>query len=112
MKKSTKILIISAAILIIALIVFYPYIKAEYLTVKYGDEFNGLEQQTKMMDPASYHKVIEYSKSHATVFYVLSGKGGCVIVFEKENNNWEIVTWEMIWSHYGSADEFYWPYYR
>ncbi len=112
MKKSTKILIISAAILIIALIVFYPYIKAEYLTAKYGDEFNGLEQQTRMMDPASYHKVIEYSKSHATVFYVWSESGGCVMLFEQEDNNWEISTWEVIWSRYGSADEFYWPYYR
>lgn len=63
------------------------------------------------MDPASYHKVVEYSETQAAVFYVHSGKGGSVIIFEKENNEWELVTWKMIWSHYGSAEEFYWPYY-
>ena len=90
--------------------IFLPYLKAEVLTYLYGKEFKGLEQQTKMMDSASYHKVVEYSESQATVFYVLSGKGGCVITFRKEENDWRIVTWKMIWSHYGSADEFYWPY--
>ena len=108
MKKRIIIITIIAALLIV---IFLPYLKAEILTLLYGKEFEGLEQQTRMMDPASYHKVVEYSETQATVFYVHSGKGGCVILSEKENSEWKIVTWQMMWSHYGSAEEFYWPYY-
>lgn len=110
MKKKTIILIF-VFILLFAIIIF-PYLKAEYLTYCYGEEFVGLEQQTQMMDGATYLKVVDYSKNRAQVFYVLSGKGGCVITFDKEVENWKIATWKMIWSHYGSADEFFWPYYK
>ena len=107
-----KRIIITITIVMLLTIVFLPYLKAEFLTYLYGMEFEGLEQQTKMMDSASYHKVLKYSETRAFVFYVIKGKGGCVISFEKENDCWIVVTWEMIWSHYGSADKFYWPYYR
>ena len=107
-KKSIAITIIVILLLVLA---FLPYLKAEVLTYLYGNEFKGLEQQTKMMDSASYYIVVEYSETQAKVFYVLSGKGGCVITFSKQNSSWEIVTWEMVWSHFGSADKFYWPYY-
>lgn len=112
MKASKKILIILVGVLILLLVAFFPYMKAEILTAKHGEEFKGLETQTQMMDFADYYKVIQYSDSSAEVYYVHKNKGGCVIQFEKDDEqNWCITYWKMIWSHYGSANEFYWPYY-
>ena len=113
MKFSKKFLIGLVGVLILLMIIFFPYMKAEILTAKYGEEFRGLETQTQMMDLADYHKVIQYSDSSAEVYYVHKNKGGCVIQFEKDDEqNWCITYWKMIWSHYGSANEFYWPYYK
>ncbi len=111
MSISKKLIIISiVVVVIISLIVFFPYIKAEYLTFRYGDEFSGLEQQTNMLEKAKFYKIISYSKDKATVFYV--SDTGDLITFKKENNEWEMNEWKTIWSTSGSADGFYWPYYR
>ena len=107
-KKPFVILIIFAVILII---IFFPYIKAEYFTLKYGKQFEGLEEQTNMLSNSRYYKVLSYSKSRAKVFYV--SNTGDVITFEKNSQGvWQIKDWYTVWSHYGSADNFYWPYYR
>ena len=57
-KKTVLILIVCTFLL---LILFVPYIKAEILTVKYGDEFIGLQKQTNMLSEAEYYRVISYS---------------------------------------------------
>ena len=111
MKKS-NIIISTGLIILLLLLVFFPYIRAEYLTFRYGNEFIGLEQQTGILYSSTYHKVIEYSEKEATVFYVSSNTDGNVITFKKENNAWILDTWKTIWSFYGSADQFYWPYYK
>ena len=68
MRKTKKTVIIIFAILI--LIIFSPYIKAEYLTLKYGNEFIGLEKETNMLNQAKYHKVFSYSKKQAGFIYI------------------------------------------
>ena len=110
--KKLKIITSIALICLVLLMIFFPYLKAEYLTMRYGDEFIGLEQQTGMLNSPTYHKVVEYSDTQATVCYVESGTCGNIITFQKKNNSWNLLTWKTVWSHYGSADEFYWPYYR
>ena len=34
------------------------------------------------------------------------------IAFKDKNGDWVLGHWETVWSKYGSADGFYWPYYR
>lgn len=80
------------------------------LTLKYGKQFEGLEEQTNMLSNSRYYKVLSYSKSKAKVFYV--SDTGDVITFIKAKDVWEIEEWKTVWSKSGSADSFYWPYYR
>ena len=108
MRKKRKVILILVVLLI--LLVIFPYIKVEYLTIKYGEDFVGLEQQTNMLNPSKYHKVMEYSSIQAKVFYV--SDTGTLITFTKEGTEWVIKSWETVWSTTGSADEFFWPYYR
>lgn len=108
MKKKKRWLWFITALLLI--ILAFPYIKAEYLTARYGDEFAGQEQQTRMLNPAKYYKVIDYSPTQASVFYV--SDTGDVITFDKTEDGWQMTDWETIWATTGSSDEFYWPYYR
>lgn len=108
-KKAQRVVL---AVLITSLtILFSPYLKAEYLTYRYSKEFVGLEQQTNMLNASRYFKVLTYSKKEAKVFYV-SDTGDLITFFKNEEGNWEIKEWRTVWSKTGSADEFYWPYYR
>lgn len=109
MSKSKKIGIAIAAIILI--IAIFPYLNAEYLTARFGSQFDGLEQDTRMLDPAKYHKVMSYSEDYAKVYYI-SDYSRDLILFEKADGQWEINEWRTVWSKTGSADEFYWPYYR
>lgn len=106
-KRNTKFIVI----LLCLLIIFFPYLKAEYLTARFGSQFYGLEQETKMLDPAKYYKVISYSENYAKVYYI-SDYSRDLILFKKEDGQWNRIEWRTIWSKTGSADEFYWPYYR
>lgn len=108
LKKPTVIVIF---IIIVLTILFFPYIKSEYLTLKYGKEFEGLEKQTNMLSDSSYYKVLDYSENKARVFYV--SDSGDIIVFQKNpQGEWIYQSWDTIWSKSGSADGFMWPYYR
>ena len=108
--KKTVLLCALAAAILLLLAAFFPYLKAEYLTARHGDEFAGLERQTNMLDDSKYYKVLSYSKEKAAVFYV--SDTGDVLTFRKENDGWKMDEWKTIWSTAGSADSFCWPYYR
>ncbi len=109
MSKNKKIKV--AIVIIILTIVIFPYLKAEYLTARFGSQFYGLEQETKMLDPAKYYKVLSYSENFAKVYYI-SDYSRDLILFEKEDGRWNRIEWRTVWSKTGSADELYWPYYR
>ena len=106
MKKKVLLLVI-----ILCIVLFFPYLKAEYLTLLHGEEFIGLEQQTNMLNQSKYLKVLEYSSTEAKIFYV-SDTGDIITFVKDENNQWKKKEWITIWSTSGSADSFYWPYYR
>ncbi|MBE6599229.1 MAG: hypothetical protein E7638_07295 [Ruminococcaceae bacterium] len=110
MKKRTKICLVTVKLIILA-VLFSPYIRAEYLTFVYGKQFAGLEQQTNILNPARYFRVLAYSETEATVFYV-SDTGDLMTFVKDANGEWERAEWKTIWSTTGSADEFMWPYYR
>lgn len=108
-KKATIIIIC----LFLLLILFFPYIKAEVLTLKYGDEFDGLQKQTNMLGELEYLKVLSYSSDTAEVLYITdSGDIRSVLTFARDvDDTWEVSNWKTIWSKSGSADEFMWPLY-
>ena len=110
--RSEKIILIIVMILLIVL--FFPYIKAEYLTAKYGDEFDDGYEQTGMINGIEYFRVVEYNDSKAVVCYIIENHSSLVkIWFERNDDNvWEEVSWDCVWSKTGSADNFCWPYYR
>ena len=107
-KKSVLIIIVCVSLL---LILFVPYIKAEILTMKYGDEFDGLQKQTNMRSNAEYYRVLSYSHDTAKVFYV-SGSGDLLTFKKDATGAWKYSEWKTIWSNSGSASEFMWPYYH
>ncbi len=114
MKKICKIckqyryfIAISIALILLA----FPYVKAEYLTARYGETFVGLEHETGMLQDSKYCKVIEYSDGHAKVFYV-SDSGDLLHFVKDKNGEWHLDYWETVWATHGSADGFMWPYYR
>lgn len=111
MKIRKKFVMITFILLIFLLILFFPYLKAEVLTVRYGKEFAGLQKQTNMLSESKYYKVISYSYDSAEVFYV--SDSGNLLTFKKDSNGeWKYSKWKTIWSTSGSASEFMWPYYR
>jgi len=113
MTKKLKIIIMICIIAIAVLVLFSPYLKAKYLTTKYGDEFKNGYAQTGFIDDVEYFRVIDYSKDSAKVFYVTKKHAtGDLIEFKKSNDGWEKESWKTVWSKTGSADSFMWPYYR
>ncbi len=108
MKKSVLIIFVCAVCLVVCV---FPYIKAEVLTLRYGDEFNDLQKQTNILTDAKYYRVISYDNNTAKVFYV--SDSGDLLTFKKgSDENWELIKWKTFWSNTGSASEFMWPYYR
>ena len=111
MRKTSKRILILIVCTVFLLVLFFPYIKAEILTLKYGNEFYDLQKQTNILTDAEYYKVISYSKDTAKVFYV--SDSGDLLTFKKNDDGcWELSGWKTIWSTSGSASEFMWPYYR
>ena len=118
--RKNKNLIVLIVVLCVALsaILFYflalPYIKAEYFTLKYGDQFKDLYSQTNMIDDVEFFRVFEYSETSAKAYYVETDRLTTnYVYFSRDNVNgqWEMSGWETIWSKYGSASGASWPYY-
>ncbi len=108
MKKWHKLLVTILIILII-----YPYLKTEYLTYNYAEEFNDKKIYEGHFIALEYMKVFEYSDKKAKVYYVSKNKeyGMVFILKRNENGPWKVVGDIKSWSKTGSADDFIWPYY-
>ncbi len=95
------------------LITLFPYAKAELLTRRHGQEFEGLYKLTGMISEIEYFKVISYTETQARVFYVSQDHAaGNLLTFSSRNNEWVLEEWETVWSTSGSAGRFMWPFYR
>ena len=112
MKKRTVAILMVIAIIVIALV--SPYIKAEYLTYKYGKEFKDRYEDTHMIDDVDYSKVLEYSPSRAKICYVARDSGIYVFEFHYVEDGWQRSDWKAVWTKSGSVDcldYFMWPMY-
>ena len=114
MKKYVKIILLG----IILLLLLYwggSILKCEILSQKYVHQFEDAYKEHTMLMECEKIKVLEYSETSASVYYITQGRGsGSVLRFERKSvtEEWEFVAWEVIWSTSGSADEFIWPYIR
>lgn len=88
--------------------------KCEYLTIRYGDQFQDAYRKYTMLSRPDYMKILEYGDDRAVVYYVKRGAGGDTLIFERddEQSDWEFISWITVWSRSGSADDFVWPYIR
>ena len=112
LKKIIKTVSIIALLVLVGFLAF-PYVKAEYYTAKYGDVFENLYTQTSWIEELEYCKVVDYDSTQATVIYIEKGHNTCFeAIFVLNNGEWDFDKLDCIWSKSGSADGFYWPYYR
>ena len=89
-------------------------LKCEFLTYRYGYQFETIYRENTMMGDIDYLKVLSYSNSTARVYYVSKNRAaGDILVFSKQNGEWKYDYWDWtVWSKTGSADNFVWPYIR
>lgn len=109
-----KRIIIVAVVVISCFALFWigSFIRCEILTAQHAQEFSELYKLTNMINKIDYLKVMEYSEDNARVYYVTKNSFGNMITFVKQDNHWDMVNWETIWSASGSADGVVWPYIR
>ena len=111
MKKKIVAALIAVPLLAALIVISFPYLKAEYLTAKYGSQFEGEYVQTHMLDYADYCKVLDCDGSHARVVYIEKGVCTNVLEFDYNGSSWVMSRWDTIWSSSGSADRLMWPLY-
>jgi hypothetical protein len=80
------------------------------LTNQYHDEFELAYQNNPMITDVKYFKVLNCDGNTAEVYYV-SDICGDVLEFVNQNGNWVETSWRTIWSKYGSASDYVWPYW-
>lgn len=115
--KYTILSVISVVLLILSvrfLVRMYDIARCERLTQKYGYEFKDEYKQCSMLpEEIEYFKVLDYEEEYAEVYYVTKDYGSAnLLKFSKEENKWVMTSWDTIWSKYGSADGYIWPYRR
>lgn len=94
-------------------ILFFPYAKAEILTMFHKDEFEDQYEQIGWIRSIEYFRVISYNEKNATVIYIEEDHYGCFKVnFEFNDGAWKFTSFDCVWSATGSASGFMWPYYR
>lgn len=110
MTRKKKFLILTIVILTVC--IFFPYLKAEFLTFRFGENFKDGYLQTNMIDSIQYYKVLDKKNNAAKVIYITSNHTSAnVVSFKKKDGTWKMTDWETVWSKSGSADGFMCPYY-
>lgn len=110
--KRTIIIVFAISALVVAIWVI-ALIRCEILTHLHYDEFaEAYQQNTMLSDKMETFKILDYSDTSATVYYI--GEGYCgadVLEFEWQDGVWNESDWRTIWSASGSASEVIWPYW-
>lgn len=112
MRKFKKINIILFPILCFLIIWGISLARCEILTQMYGNEFAESYKENTMLGDMEYWKVLDYSQTHARVYYVgLNHSVADILTFVKENGKWKQDGWDTVWATSGSADNTIWPYW-
>ena len=109
MKKRIAVILI---IVLISPILYWgiSFAKCEILTTMYGHHFS--DGYYRILDDIAFFKVIGYSDSNATVYYVNKNKtAGVSVNFTSDNGEWTYDSWDAVWSEGGTADDILFPYW-
>ncbi|MBE7026353.1 MAG: hypothetical protein E7410_02125 [Ruminococcaceae bacterium] len=106
-------------ILIISLIVFVfwgiPMLKCEYLTARYGHEFDlsQVPEENSMLGKVEWFKILSYNDDIAQIYYIDEDfSTGNILTFKKVSGEWKYDSWDTLWTaRGGNADENVWPYF-
>ncbi len=105
-------------ILIIFLIVFVfwgiPMLKYEYLTARYGNEFDlgQVTEEHSMLDTVGWFKILSYNDEIAEIYCIDKYFSiGNILTFKKVLGEWKYDSWDTLWSARGNADNTVWPYF-
>ena len=110
MKKSKFKIRVVQVFIVIFIVHFIFIMRIEFLTFKYGYQFNGL--QNSMISNIEYLKVLNYNDDTATIYYVTQNKtSGNICEFKKDTSSWMELNWNTIWSSNGNASNFIFPYW-
>ena len=113
LKKRTKFL--ATAALLLAGFYCVCLCRCELLTAVHGREFEGLDLNTGLLERSDSLKVLDYSGTEASIYYVGPGRSyGNVLRFSRDTraDPWNLDGWDTVWSKSGSADGLVWPYFR
>ncbi len=107
---------ISVILVIIFVTSGIPMIKCEYLTARYGHEFNLEEpcEQNSLIPKTQSFKVMSYGKESAELYCIGENFSmGNLLTFKKTDGKWTYDRWkECVWTALGgSADNAVWPYF-
>lgn len=85
------------------------YRNIEYLKVlKYKDE----EAHVYSFNKKIRDEIENISGNEALILYIEEGHSSAsLFIFAERNKQWELVKWNTLWAHSGSADSFFWPFY-
>lgn len=108
--------LISVVLIIIFIAWGIPMIKCEYLTARYGNEFDLEEAYEKagLIPKTQSFKVMSYEKESAELYCIGENYSmGNVLTFKKIDGKWKYDKWrECVWTALGgSADGDIWPYF-
>lgn len=113
MKRRGRKMLFTIILLLVLFACVIPYGSVEWKTYLHKSEFLNEFQQTHMIDQIEYLKVFSCSPDTAQVLYVTDGhKATIMAYFSKSDDVWALDTWTVLWSSTGSAEKFFWPYYR
>lgn len=113
MNKRYKKWLVAGALFLILFLCVVPYLRVELNTYLHKNEFQNEFLQTHMIDEIEYLKVFHYKPDMAQVLYVVNGhKATIMTYFLKSEGSWKLDTWKVLWSATGSAESFFWPYYK
>ena len=134
-RKRIWLIALVAVLGVLLVLAFYPYVWANDLTTKYGQQFSEGYLEPGYFNECDYFKVVKYkgkgpyvycsgrgirdqlravSENESAVLYVVNDHSDVIlIVFEESGeDSWTMKEWSCVWSSSGSADEFTWPLYR
>lgn len=99
-------------IVIVALLFIGPYLWVEINTCLFKDDFLNCHRQVIEISETCEIKVYYKTPKRAKILY-LTDDGTFFCDLEKgPTQDWELIHNEILWSRYGNASEFFYPFYR
>ena len=107
---------ISVILVIIFIVWGIPMIKCEYLTAKYGHEFDltAIPEEDPMLSEPDWFRILSYNDKYTEIYYISEGfRLGSILSFKKVHGEWKYDSpANTIWTALGgNADNDVWPYF-